>query len=278
MSDPTPANGETIVQESDPTTGKPTYTTMRRARIKTPRLEIDVTAEIIERATKAESRTCMVAEAIKDKHPWAANVQVDWAEIRVTESAKNLRYIYRMPRKAMAAVLAFDQGLPVEPFTVKTVQATHVVRHSAMKKAAGGEPTAPKGDKAASNAARENRRKQQRAARGEPDEHGQVLPNPEYLAGVKQRLDDPKADLGPAVPMLDDTASTRGVPVMVGGISRPTPARAGKPGQMKFTRRFGAREFYPGDGSGAAGIAKAREEGRAAREAARAEGGAEEST
>lgn len=231
----------------DETTTTPTIQKKKGARIKTPRLVIDVTQDIIARAVKADSRTCMIAEAIKINHPEFVNIQVDIRGIRVTDPGKNLRYVYMMPFTAGNALLMFDQGAAVIPFKVRTVQAAQVVRHNSHPK----NPLKPAGDREKGRAYKEARDQMMRDAQGAPTADGEIFTPPEYQHELAARIADPTANLGPATPMLEQNHNVRHHrPVIVGG-------KPPRPGQLKNSRRFGAREFWPGDGSGLAGLQQA---------------------
>lgn len=92
------------------------------------KLVVNVTEDHIEAATKRDSRSCMIAEAIKAEHPHFRKVMVDLATIRWTNPRTKKRYVCLTPAAAGIALVAFDQGQKVEPFVVamKTVQVTPV--------------------------------------------------------------------------------------------------------------------------------------------------------
>lgn len=92
-----------------------------------PVIKIDVTPEIVQRSTTADSRKCMIAEAVKTSFPNARSVSVDLQTIRFTDPSTHLRFIYLTPRVAQHQLLNFDQGFPVTPFKA-TLQGAHVVK------------------------------------------------------------------------------------------------------------------------------------------------------
>jgi len=61
----------------------------------------------------------MIAEAIKKAYPKATYVSVDLQTIRFTDPDKGLRYTYLTPRTAQQGIVQFDQGVEVEPFSVR---------------------------------------------------------------------------------------------------------------------------------------------------------------
>ncbi len=77
-----------------------------------------VTAEIIKEAKKADSSYCMIAETIERARPHAVAVTVDLQAIRYTDRKNGERYVWMTPPGAQKALIAFDQGEPVAPFTV----------------------------------------------------------------------------------------------------------------------------------------------------------------
>ncbi len=91
-------------------------------------LKVSVTRELIEQATKRDSRRCMIAEAIKAARPDYRQVLVDLATIRWTNPRTRKRYIALTPEAAGLALVAFDQEQEIEPFELhlKAVQVTTV--------------------------------------------------------------------------------------------------------------------------------------------------------
>lgn len=102
-----------------------------------PRLSVSITPEIIARSTRANSKTCMIAEGIRAAFPTAHTVSVDLQTCRFTDPKRGLRYVYLTPRIAQKALLEFDEGKPpAEPFEVVLANA-HVTRAKNRKQAAG---------------------------------------------------------------------------------------------------------------------------------------------
>jgi hypothetical protein len=81
------------------------------------RVKIQVTAENIERACKADSRHCMIADAISTQLPGVRNISVDMMNIRWSDPSTGWRYIYMTPKAAQYALIDYDMGLPIEPFS-----------------------------------------------------------------------------------------------------------------------------------------------------------------
>jgi hypothetical protein len=59
----------------------------------------------------------MVAEAIRAAEPRFNHVSADLATIRFTDPRKGARYLFLTPPLAQQALINFDQGHKVEPFT-----------------------------------------------------------------------------------------------------------------------------------------------------------------
>src|SRR5262245_39633855 len=86
-----------------------------------PRPTIHVTKEQIEKACKANTKHCMIAEAIRDNVSRATRISVDLMTIRWSDNEKGLRYTYNTPRNAQEALLLFDAGEPIEPFEFRVI-------------------------------------------------------------------------------------------------------------------------------------------------------------
>lgn len=84
-----------------------------------PRVEIEVTDDIIESAVEKDSSHCLWAEAIRVAVPDAAHISVDLQTMRFTDPKKGLRYTYLTPRAAQVAIVNFDQGVKPEPHSVR---------------------------------------------------------------------------------------------------------------------------------------------------------------
>jgi hypothetical protein len=80
-------------------------------------MKITVTREHIERAVKGNSHRCMIADAIRAVVPKARFILVDLQTIRWSELDSDERDFYLTPAAAQQAIVAFDQGEPVEPFS-----------------------------------------------------------------------------------------------------------------------------------------------------------------
>jgi hypothetical protein len=78
----------------------------------------------------------MIKEAIKAGHPQFSHTAVDLQSIRMTDLAKGLRYIYLTPRMVQQALVAFDQGLRMRPFSFK-LQGGHTVASFVRRKIKG---------------------------------------------------------------------------------------------------------------------------------------------
>jgi hypothetical protein len=79
------------------------------------RFSIEVTAADIERATRNDSYTCVVAQAIARTIPDARNIDVDVQMIRFTIGGERLGFL--TPYVVQGYVVAFDAGDEIHPFT-----------------------------------------------------------------------------------------------------------------------------------------------------------------
>lgn len=93
------------------------------------RVTLTITEEIINASIQRDSSHCMIAEAVYAQIPGAAFVSVDLQTIRWTDRKKGRRYIAFTPAVAQQALVDFDRGDPVKPFTIRaTVVQTLRVR------------------------------------------------------------------------------------------------------------------------------------------------------
>jgi hypothetical protein len=105
-----------------------------RRALTTPRVSIQVTSEIIERAARRDSGHCMIADAVRAAVPDAQSVSVDLATIRWTDREQNIRYTYLTPRAAQLALLDFDQGRTAIPFGFQLRRGQATVANVAAKR------------------------------------------------------------------------------------------------------------------------------------------------
>ncbi len=90
-----------------------------------PKFQVTVDQDMIEAAKQRDSSHCMIAEAIKAAYPEASMVAVDLQTIRFSDPKKGLRFTYLTPRQAQVALVQFDQGTDVTPFSVR-LRGSHV--------------------------------------------------------------------------------------------------------------------------------------------------------
>jgi hypothetical protein len=79
---------------------------------------VRITQEDVNNATPRDSGHCMIADAVRECLPNAIRVMVDLQCTRWTDSEKGVRHIALTPAKAQQALVDFDQGIPIEPFTI----------------------------------------------------------------------------------------------------------------------------------------------------------------
>lgn len=80
-------------------------------------MRINVTKDNITRACQKNSHCCMIADAVRDRLKWATFIEVDVQSIRFNDRTKGIRYIYLTPTEAQKAIVLFDQGIKVSPFS-----------------------------------------------------------------------------------------------------------------------------------------------------------------
>ena len=202
------------------------------------KIEVDATADLIDRAIKRDSHNCFVAEAIKMAFPIATNVTVDLQAIRLTDPETRLRYLFFTPRVCQLALIAFDQGIMPEPFQFTLTKPMRITRGRGPAKEETPEQKIEK---------RRERQRKHKAAQNilratridEP-----FAPPIEATHEVKKAMDDPFAPLGPPIALNGaGTGAGGAVEVIVGG-APPRHPRGRNPGtNIVKQRRFGAHDL-----------------------------------
>jgi hypothetical protein len=117
------------------------------------KIVIEVTPDLLERATKRDSQHCMIAEAIKRKDPQRyTQVYVDLQTIRWSDRKTGKRYTALTPTVAAQLLVDFDQGKALEPvsFAAKVIKVSDSVargraaRYDAKNQLVIGGPELPK--------------------------------------------------------------------------------------------------------------------------------------
>lgn len=80
-------------------------------------IKVNVDKEHIDNACRRNSNHCMVADAIHSRLKWATHVVVDTQSVRFNNRKQGKRYIYLTPTEAQKAIILFDQGVKVRPFS-----------------------------------------------------------------------------------------------------------------------------------------------------------------
>jgi hypothetical protein len=79
-------------------------------------MKITVTTDHVRTAKRRDSHHCMIADAVRDKTK-TNFVLVDLQSIRFSNLKTGKRYFYLTPPIAQKAIIAFDRGQRVEPFS-----------------------------------------------------------------------------------------------------------------------------------------------------------------
>jgi hypothetical protein len=105
-------------------------------------VKIHVTPELIDRATYRDSRHCVVAEALQLARPHFKNILVDLQTIRWTNLRTRKRYICLTPEIVGRALVDFDQGNLIHPFSVALdpIQVTELKRVNNADGSTGTQP------------------------------------------------------------------------------------------------------------------------------------------
>ena len=80
-------------------------------------IKISVPQDVIDNSLREDSRLCMIANSIQGRLPWARHISVDVQSIRFNDRKTRKRYIYLTPPEAQKALVLFDQGIKVKPFS-----------------------------------------------------------------------------------------------------------------------------------------------------------------
>lgn len=208
----------------------------KRARAPTLKIEVNATADLIDKAIQRDSYNCFVAEAIKTARPDATNVIVDLQSIRLTDPETRLRYLFFTPRVCQLALIAFDQGVKPEPFQFTLFKPMRITR--------GRGPAKDETPEQKNERARERKRKHRAALhtfRAKYDEP--FAPPIEATHEVKKAMDDPYAPLGPPIALNTANGGQTSVEAIVGG-APPRYRRGRNPGtNIIKQRRFGAHDL-----------------------------------
>ncbi len=89
------------------------------------RKRINVTQENIEESTRENSAKCMVASALKGNIAGCKKTHVDMQTMRFTD-VHGIRRTYLTPAAVQAALVRYDAGDPVEPFSFNLPSAIHL--------------------------------------------------------------------------------------------------------------------------------------------------------
>jgi hypothetical protein len=87
--------------------------------LKAPRVNLAITPELIADAIAEDSSHCMIAESVKVALPHVRHVSVDIQTIRFSDPQDRVRYVYLTPRLGQTALVRFDAGEEIEPFTMQ---------------------------------------------------------------------------------------------------------------------------------------------------------------
>lgn len=79
-------------------------------------MKIPVTTEQITTAKQRDSRHCMIADAIRERLK-ASYISVDIQAIKFSVPDKDTRFVYLTPPEVQRAIIAFDAGRPIKPFS-----------------------------------------------------------------------------------------------------------------------------------------------------------------
>ena len=203
------------------------------------KIEVNATADLIDKAIQRDSHNCFVAEAIKMARPTATNVLVDLQSIRFTDPETRLRYLFFTPRVCQLALIHYDQGDRPEPFQFTLTKPMRITRGRGPAKILK-KPLSKKSRKNVND--NENIKRPCVLFAEHADEP--FAPPIEATHEVKKAMDDPYAPLGPPIAIDAAESSTEEIEVIVGGAPPPYRRRGRNPGtNIIRQRRFGAHDL-----------------------------------
>lgn len=111
-------------------------TNYRKPKQITRHLQLEVTQEIIENATRRNSTACVLADALKIAIPGGVRPLVDLQTMSITVPAKGVRYHWLTPRSAQRLLINFDQGAALGEESVRLTQgwATPITPNSSVRR------------------------------------------------------------------------------------------------------------------------------------------------
>lgn len=80
-------------------------------------MKITVRKEQIENSRRKDSHHCMIADAIHEHVPWAKYISVDVQAIKFSDVDAKTRFIFLTPPVAQNAILRWDRGIEIQPFS-----------------------------------------------------------------------------------------------------------------------------------------------------------------
>lgn len=200
-------------------------------RLRSFRVDVQVDEERVQKAIARNSRHCFIAEAIKEALPNVTSILVDLQSIRFTVPEKRLRYVYLTPMRCCRALVDFDRGQKPEPFSFTLSRASTITR------VASGAPNEKTPEARAARNKAVNRAGNQIRDQIGATADAPYKPPAEYVNRVVEAMDDPTANLGPAIVVERQNGNDASRPTFVGGLP---PRHAGN---IQRTRRFGLREL-----------------------------------
>ena len=80
-------------------------------------MKISINKQHIDEAVRRDSHHCMIADALKEAIPEAQYILVDVQSIRYSKKNEQKRYCHLTPLTAQRALVKWDRGKPVKPFS-----------------------------------------------------------------------------------------------------------------------------------------------------------------
>src|SRR6266705_6856869 len=98
------------------------------------RRRIEVTQADIDESCRADAGACMNSRAIKRQFPEAKNIHVDIATTRWTNKYTGDRYVFLTPGPAQQAIIPYDQGQKMPPYSFYLKQLVQIIPRAVVAK------------------------------------------------------------------------------------------------------------------------------------------------
>jgi hypothetical protein len=104
------------------------------------KMKVNVEQEEIDKAKRGDSKRCMIVRSIQRDYPTLKNIHVEKELVRFTDPDRNVIYTFDMVPVGKGAILVWDEGTNIQPFSFTLRHA--VVRRRVKRKDGSMKPKA----------------------------------------------------------------------------------------------------------------------------------------